>query len=473
MLFPKQFLVIRLLLMLACSYGLVQATEAQPDIVFIVVDDLNDWVGAMGGHPQSKTPNIDALAAQGVLFTNAHCNAPQCASSRASLLKGLYPKSTGKYFNSTKRPSYFGDQPMEGITSKTPPVDPIALHQCFLESGYRVASGGKVAHSGMKRGLDAYFQRPGEKENFTNTKVNLWGEGGPQNLDDSETGDYQVAQWAIEQWNQPNEKPLLLMAGFYRPHRPLNVPIKYFEKFPLESIQLPLTPDFDDMEDLSDYAKGVAYYHAHKDPYKPRSTHEHILHLGGEQEWKYMVQSYLACINYVDTQIGLLLESLKQNPRGRETVIVLTADHGWHLGEKGNWCKAALWRNATRVPYIVVHPGVSQAGTQNNQPISLVDLYPSLCDFAGIPKPTHLEGESILPLLNDPEAKREAAFISYGPENTVAQTERYRYIRYEDGSEELYDHLNDPHEWTNLSDNPEYAGIKKMHHDRVMDFQNK
>jgi arylsulfatase A-like enzyme len=198
-----------------------------------------------------------------------------------------------------------------------------------------------------------------------------------------------------------------------------------------------------------------------KNLFKPRTVHEQILHLGGETEWKYMVQSYLACINYVDTQIGLLLEALKNNPRARNTVIVLTGDHGWNLGEKEHWCKAALWRDTTRVPYIVVVPGVTKEGSVSNQPISLVDTFPTLCDLVGINKPDHIEGKSILPSLVDPTAKRTPAFISYGPENIAVQTERYRYIRYEDGSEELYDHKNDPHEWTNQISNPEFAAIKE------------
>ena len=136
-----------------------------------------------------------------------------------------------------------------------------------------------------------------------------------------------------------------------------------------------------------------------EDLFKPRTVHEQILHLGGEQEWKYMVQSYLACIKYVDAQIGRLLEATQREPRNRDTVIVLTSDHGWNLGEKTHWCKAAIWRDTTRVPFMVVLPGVSKAGLRNNQPISHVDIYPSLCDFAGIPKPAHLEGRSILPLL--------------------------------------------------------------------------
>ena len=186
-----------------------------------------------------------------------------------------------------------------------------------------------------------------------------------------------------------------------------------------------------------------------------------------------MVQSYLACINYVDNQIGRLLDELRNNPRKRDTVIVLTSDHGWNLGEKTHWCKAAIWRDTTRVPFMVVAPGVSKAGLRNNQPISHVDIYPSLCDFAGIPKPKYLEGRSILPLLKDPSATRDFAFLSYGPQNTAAQSEQFRYLRYEDGSEELYDHKKDPHEWINLIGNKNYQSIRKKMRSKVLDFQKK
>ena len=447
---------------------------AKPDVVFIVVDDLNDWIGVMGGHPQSKTPNLDALAAQGVLFTNAHCNAPQCGPSRTSFLNGLYPKSTGRYFNSTRRPAFLGDQPMQGITSKNAPKNPVILHQHFKQNGYRVVSGGKVAHGNtakLKGQVDAYLNRPQDvRGKFTDDKANLWGEGGPHNHADEQTGDYKVSKWAIEEWRKAGEKPLLMTVGFYRPHRPFNAPKAYFEKFPLESIQLPQV-QADDLDDLPPYGKALARSNAHKDLFKPRTVHEQILHLGGEKEWKYMVQSYLACINYVDVQIGRLLDELKVNPRKRDTVIVLTSDHGWNLGEKTHWCKAAIWRNTTRVPFAVVTPGVSKAGLRNNQPISHVDIYPSLCDFAGIPKPGHLEGRSILPLLKDPSATRDFAFLSYGPQNTAAQSERYRYLRYEDGSEELYDHKKDPHEWTNLIANEKYQAMRKKMRTRVIGFQ--
>ncbi|MDG1807702.1 MAG: sulfatase [Pirellulaceae bacterium] len=463
------------LLFFCFTVAVVQAQDlSKPDVVFIVVDDLNDWIGTMGGHPQSKTPNLDALAARGVLFTNAHCNAPQCGPSRTSLLHGLYPKSTGKYFNNTRRPDFFGEQPMQGITSKNAPLDPIILQRYFKQHGYRVVCGGKVAHGNtakLKRDVDAFLNRPGDvRGNFTDDKANLWGEGGPHNHAEEETGDYKVARWAINEWNTMSEKPLLMTVGFYRPHRPFNAPKAYFEKFPLKTIQLPQVRA-NDLDDLPPYAKALARSNAHKDLFKPRTVHEQILHLGGEREWKYMVQSYLACINYVDTQIGRLLDELQENPRKRETVIVLTSDHGWNLGEKTHWCKAAIWRNTTRVPFIVVLPGDRPGGLRNNQPISHVDIYPSLCDFAGIPQPNHLEGRSILPLLQDPSATRDLAFLSYGPENTAAQSERYRYLRYEDGSEELYDHQKDPHEWTNLSNIPEFQTVKKKMRDQVLDFQ--
>ena len=445
----------------------------KPDVVFIIVDDLNDWIGVMGGHPQSKTPNLDALAKGGVLFTNAHCNAPQCGPSRTSLLHGLYPKSTGRYFNSTRRPAFFGDQPMQGITSPNAPQNAVILQRHFKQNGYRVVSGGKVAHGNntLKGQVDEYLNRPKDvRGNFTDAKANLWGEGGPHNHAEEGTGDYKVAQWAIEEWRKASEKPLLMTVGFYRPHRPFNAPKAYFEKFPLETIQLPQVRT-DDLDDLPSYGKALARSNAHKDLFKPRTVHEQILHLGGEKEWKYMVQSYLACINYVDTQIGRLLDELKENPRKRETVILLTSDHGWNLGEKTHWCKAAIWRNTTRVPFMVVLPGVTKARTRNNQPISHVDIYPSLCDFAGVPKPNHLEGRSILPLLKDPSATRDLAFLSYGPRNTAAQSERYRYIRYEDGSEELYDHQKDPHEWANLIGNKKYQPIRNKMRARVLGFQ--
>lgn len=478
---------ISLLLAGAATVLSVRAAEKRPDVVFIVLDDLNDWVGVLGGHPQSKTPNIDGLAARGVSFSNAHCNAPTCNPSRKSFLSGLYPKSNGKYFNGGNklekdRPPFFGDQPMKGATSQSAPTDYPYLHEHFKKEGYRVVSGGKVAHGPIahlvgEESLDAVANRK-DKEfanergaSYVSDRRNVWGQPGASNHKDSQTSDYKIAHWAIDQWNQVTDEPLLMTVGIFKPHTPLSAPRAYFEEFPLESIQLPAIPDFDDSSDLPEYAQWIARYTNFDYPFDPRSVHEEILHRGGEEEWKYMVQSYLACITYADTQVGHLLEAIKKNPRGRETMIILTGDHGWHLGEKGHWCKSALWRDATHVPYVVVAPGIAKPGTVNHQPVSLVDTYPTLCDLAGIPKPEHLDGESVVPLLKDPSAKRDSAFISYGPENTAIQTERYRYIRYEDDSEELYDQKEDPHEWTNLISDPEYAELKAKLKTQVLEFQ--
>ncbi len=467
------------------SRSAANATEKKRDVVFIVLDDLNDWVGVLGGHPQCKTPNIDALAARGVLFTNAHCNAPTCNPSRKSFLSGLYPKSNGKYFNGGNklekdRPPFFGDQPMKGATSKSAPKSYPYLHQHFKSQGYRVVSGGKMAHGPIaglvgEESLDAFANRKdkgfaSDRATYVSDRRNVLNQPGASNHEDSQTSDYKIAHWAIGQWHQVTDEPLLMTIGIFRPHTPLTAPKACFDKFPLESIQLPKTPSFDDSSDLPEYAKWLARYTNFELTFAPRSTHEEILRRG-EEEWRYMVQSYLACISYADAQVGHLLEALKKNPRGRETMIILTGDHGWHLGEKRHWCKSALWRDTTRVPYIVVALGVARPGAVNGQPVSLVDTYPTLCDFAGIPKPEHLDGESLIPLLQDPKATRKAAFISYGPENTAMQTERYRYIRYEDGSEELYDQQKDPHEWTNLSNNPEFAALKAKLKTEVLKFQ--
>lgn len=451
------------------------ASKQSPDIVLIVVDDLNDWIGVMGGHPQTVTPNMDALAKRGMLFTNAHCNAPQCRPSRKSFLTGLYPKSTGSYFNNTTRPPFFGTQKMSGKTSKAEHGPVIELHQHFLNNQYRVVSGGKIDHYGKPNApLDAYLHLPGQPEGikFPAGKTNLWGDGGASNLKDEETGDNKVAQWAIDQWNTVTDKPLFMSVGFYRPHRPLNAPKKYFDKFPADQVQLPEIPENDDWDDMSEYGTALARAHAHRPFHQGKySDHELILKRGGEAEWKYTVGSYLACINFVDAQIGLFLDALKTNPRNRQTMVILTSDHGWHLGEKRHWTKAAIWKNTTNVPFIVVAPGITKPGALSKQPISLVDIYPTLCELAGIDAPSHLEGESIVPMLRDPARTRPYAFSSYGPENTAVQTENMRYIRYEDGSEELYDHARDPHEWSNLAGNSEYQQVKEELKKQALRFQ--
>lgn len=426
------------------------ATEnpKQPDIVFLIVDDLNDYLGCLGGHPNAKSPNIDKLAASGMLFTQAYCNSPQCRPSRTSLNHGIYPFKTGTYFNARY--------------NKETSIKTHSMQQFFMNNGYRVASGGKVHHGGPGRHGHSLKKRPGDPKpdwNRKNFNVNTAppSDGHPLNVKDEQMGDYKVATWAIDEWQKPTDKPLFMSVGFYRPHRPLQVPKPYFDQFPLDTIKRPAEPDEDDWNDLSPFAQMLARSHAHKPMHNGLSDHEYIV---ANKQWDTTLQAYLASIAFVDQQIGRFLNALKTNPRNRETFIMLVSDHGWHLGEKKHWCKGAIWEQTTRIPFIVTGPGI-KPGSKNKTPVSLIDVYPTLIDLAGLKIPNHLDGLAITPLLKGKTHQHPPVISSYGEANTAIRTERYRYIRYEDGSEELYDHHLDPNEWNNLANNPQYTRIKK------------
>jgi arylsulfatase A-like enzyme len=426
--------------------GITQA-EDRPDVVFIIVDDLNDWLGCLDGHPDAKSPNIDSLASSGMLFPQAYCNSPQCRPSRTSLNHGIFPFNTGTYFNAKSKSEKSIDTP--------------SMQRYFMDNGYRVASGGKVFHGNPGKVGDALLPKPGDPK--PPKGENKFGGLNPPNdgyaLDaaDEEMGDYKVASWAIEQWQSDSEKPLFMSVGFLRPHRPLQVPKPWFDLFPLDSIRRPSEPaDGDDWDDMPEFARKLARTHAHKPLHGGLSDHEYIVKNG---EWDATIRAYLASVAFVDRQIGRFVEALKTNPRGRETWIMLVSDHGWHLGEKKHWCKGAIWEQTTRIPFIVRGPSV-KAGSVCTQPVSLIDVYPSLVDFAGLDVPAWLDGKSVRPQFDDPAKPRPPAISSYGAGNTAIRSERWRYIRYEDGSEELYDHKADPNEWTNLATKPEYNEVK-------------
>jgi arylsulfatase A-like enzyme len=424
------------------------AEDEQPDVVFIIVDDLNDYLGCLGGHPDAISPNIDALAESGMLFTQAYCNSPQCRPSRTSLNHGVYAFNTGTYFNAK-------------FKEETKIVTP-TMQQFFMENGYRVVSGGKVFHGNPGKHGDVLFNRPRDpKPPKGKDKFNAYGspsDGYALDAADEEMSDYKVASWAIEQWNTETDKPLFMSVGFFRPHRPLQVPAPWFELFPLDSIKRPAEPaDGDDWDDMPEFAQKLARSHAHKPMHKGLSDHEFIVE---NEVWDETLQAYQASVAFVDAQIGRVVDALADNPRGRETVVMLVSDHGWHLGEKKHWCKGAIWEQTLRIPFIVRAPGV-EAGAVSSQPVSLIDVYPSLVDLAGLPVPEFLDGKSVKPQLENPDAERDPAISIYGEANTSIRSKDWRYIRYEDGSEELYHHSKDPNEWTNEADNPEHASIKK------------
>lgn len=413
-----------------------QATEEHPpNVILISIDDLNDWIGCLGGHPQAKTPNIDALAKRGVLFANAHCQSPVCNPSRASMMTSLYPETTGIYF-------------------LNPPVHTVPtamknklLPKRFDEAGYHVTAAGKLFHNqGNKMHFPHYAGSfggfgPTPKKKLTSFPGHpLWDWGVFPDVDhDRDMPDYKIASWASEQLTKKHDKPLFLAAGFYRPHVPQYTPRKWLEMFPLDEVQLPVTAQ-NDLDDLSDYAINLTRL-KHVSP-----THEWVVE---NDEWKPLVQTYLASVAFVDHQVGRVLKALDNSAYKDNTYVVLYSDHGFELGEKDRWAKRSLWENSTRVPMIIVGPGI-EGGRVCDMPVELIDIYPTLLELTNEPADPKHEGQSLVPLLKDVKANwPHMVRTSFGPGNVAIKSERYRYIHYADGSEEFYDHDTDPHELTN------------------------
>ncbi len=418
----------------------------RPNVLFIAVDDLNDWIGVLGGHPQANTPNIDRLASRGTLFAHAYCAAPACNPSRAALMTGIRPSTSGVYHNPNP-------------WRKALP-DAVTLPQHFMASGYTALGSGKIYHGQFPDppSWDIYFpsktnQKPNDPAPTGRPLNGIKGtshfDWGPVQVADSEMGDSKVADWVIEQLGKDYDKPFFLACGMFRPHLPWYVPPKYFDAYPLESIQLPRTLE-NDLADIP--AAGIKMA-------KPDGDHAKVLQ---HHQWEKAVQGYLASIAFTDTQIGRVLDAFESSPHRDNTIIVFWTDHGWHLGEKKHWRKFALWEEATRTPLIVVAPGVSTAGSRCDRPVNLIDIYPTLIELCGLPANERLEGQSLVPLLKDPKVAWERpSLTTHGRNNHSLRSDRFRYIRYADGSEELYDHQADPMEWNNLAGDAEYADVKK------------
>jgi arylsulfatase A-like enzyme len=433
------------------------SAAGRPNFLFIIVDDLNDWVGWMGGHPQAKTPHMDRLAKRGMRFTNAHTTYALCNPSRTALLTGAAPWKSGVHGNEQdwRRSVRLSGKP--------------TLPQFFQSKGWLTAAGGKVWHAnhggpesrltgwhGGRRGFeqdgvwDARFPAPGVQipplpvptgQNFNGLDIWHW-DWGKIDVPEQQMDDAQVVSWASEYLAQKHRHPFFLAVGLYRPHSPWYVPKRFFDLFPLNDIRLPEVKE-DDLADLPETAK------AHV---KREGLHQKLVE---KDLWKPAVQAYLANIAYADEQVGRLLDALESSTHAANTVICLTSDHGWYLGEKQMWHKGRLWERATRVPLTCYVPKLTKPDSLSAQPVSLLDLYPTFTELAKLKAPEHLDGKSLLPLLRDPESLRmePAITIMGGGEKfgASARDAQWRYIRYADGSEELYDHQSDPHEWTNLA----------------------
>jgi len=423
-------------------------SQGRPNVLFMCVDDLNDWVGCLGGHPDVKTPNLDRLAARGVLFTRAYCAAPACCPSRTAVMTGVMPSTSGVYHNS----QFFRDSEVLG--------DAVTLPQHFRAHGYRAAGSGKIYHGIFPDppSWDDYWPsqamtRPPDPmpENrplngIPDTSHFDWG---PVDATDAEMGDMQVAEWAAGQLGRRHEKPFFIGCGFYKPHLPWYVPKKYFDMYPPEEITLPTVKE-DDLDDVPELGRRMA---------NPGRDHATVLKYG---QWRKAVQGYLASITFADECVGKVIDALDAGPNRDDTIVVLWSDHGWHLGEKLHWRKFALWEEATRNVLMVVAPGVTEPGGVCRATVNLLDIYPTLVDLCGLEKKSGLEGESLVPYLEDPSLpSRRPSLTTRGRNNHSLRSDRWRYIRYSDGTEELYDHDADELEWHNLAGKPEYADIKR------------
>ena len=473
------------------------------NVLFVISDDLNDWVLHPPEHPQVKTPNIDRLRERSVTFTNAHANVPVCSPSRKCLFSGLYPWTTHEY-------DFCDWEKSPGLQHCTP----LPLH--FRNHGYAVFGTGKLLHEG--RGGDFYTEygidvdygpwpwRGDGRVRFTPHpyQYDKWLPHLPEKMhrdlnyaplsqipdwpgsqgwfyeseqpfhytsdtDRDPMPDEQSVTWALEVMQRSHDKPFFLGVGLMRPHTPLYVPDEYFARFPIEEVTLP--PYLEG--DLSDCAPTLR----NRWDWGFRKF-EGLLAAGGEQAWREWVQAYLACVAFVDDQIGRLLDGLKAAGHHDDTAVVLTGDNGYHVGEKDCIQKWHLWDESTRVPLIVHVPGTSGTGRECEHPVSHVDIYPTLVDLCGLPEQPHgdggghgLEGHSLRPLLEAPEIQQWHGLpvaVSAVKEKDEEQphisvrSQRYRYTRCNNGEEELYDHQIDPHEWHNLINDASYEQVKAM-----------
>lgn len=431
--------------------------EDRMNVLFIAIEDLNDWVGCLGGHPQAKTPNLDELAGMGVLFTNAHCAAPACGPSRSALLTGLRPSTTGNYKN---RNSFIKNPLLSKATT---------LPELFRRNGYHVMGTGKIFHgthfAELKgAGWDEYWpskSRPNPptlKPTYAPLPLNgipkaAHFDWGP--LDEGvkleETCDGKKALWLAKVLTERKfKKPFFMAIGFVRPHLPWYAPKKYFDMHPLDQIILPKVKE-EDLEDIPLIGRKMA---------RPNGDHRRVLE---HHQWHRAVQAYLACGTFMDDCLGIVIEALMKSPYKDNTIIVVWSDHGWHLGEKLHWRKFTLWEEATHVPMIWLVPGLTKPESRCEAPVNLMDIYPTLIDVCGLTPPSqHVESYDLTSLLRDPRSKWEKPTLTtYGRGNHAVRSRRWRYIRYADGSEELYDHENDPMEWKNLAGDPKYADVKR------------
>lgn len=492
-----------------------KATPTRPNVVMIVCDDLNDYVTGMGGHPQAKTPNMAKLAASGVRFRRAYSNNPVCAPSRGSFFTGIYPHTSGLiHFG-----KWYENEVL--INSRT-------IGEHFRANGYQTLGAGKLLHHWRKHvwelsgpradygpfpydgkkfvahpsvpepfrsigHVDGTFAPLSDVPRMPKSKeapgFNGWMDQPKWNVckplryvsetDRDPLPDERYAAWAVAQIRrlakEESPRPFFLGVGFLRPHTPLVAPKRFFDMFPLKDVRLPVIQASDAADThykdvFPPTQKGPRYFRLLKESYPTL-----------EEGLRNYVRAYLACVAFVDEQVGKIVDAVDRSGFADNTVILLTSDHGYNLGQKDYLFKNSLWEESGRVPLIVRAPGVARPGGVAEHPVSLVDIYPTLADLCGLKGDTRkndkgapLDGHSMKPFLQDPAAgtwdgPRGALTVIKAHRRPPAKihqhhyslrTRRYRYTLYNNGAEELYDHDKDPREWTNLAASASCATIK-------------
>ncbi len=441
----KHIFCLIVLLLAATTATATESPGPKPNVLMICIDDLNDWVGFLGGHPQAITPHMDSLARRGRIFANAHCAVPVCTCSRVSVMSGVAATTHGSY---EIGPRY---EQLPALT-KTP-----TIQRYFKDNGYYTLSGGKVLHHGFGGRLAGDIDRslgrrkaprPKKPMNRPSDWSGAW-DWGAYPADDAEMGDFQLANTAATALHEDFGKPFFMSVGFFRPHVPLFVPPRWFDLYDAEEIILPKNPK-SDLDDLPPNFLSI-------NNYAVAPTHAEVIKHGKRRS---LTHAYLASISFVDHCVGIVVDALATSPHADNTIIVLWSDHGFHLGEKQHWAKRTLWEESTRVPLVLVGPGIT-TGEECREPASLIDIYPTLVEMCGLPANRHLEGVSLLPQLKDPATPREQPAItsSYFGNHSV-RTRDWRLVVYEDGSKELYDHRNDSDEFKNLAGNPAYMATR-------------
>ena len=431
-----------------------QSAEKRPNILFIAIDDMNDWTTLFNKNNPIKTPNLIRLARRGIFFNKAYCAAPACCPSRAAIMTGIRPHNSAVYRN-------------QDAWARLLP-DAETLPRYFKQHGYETMGAGKIFHHGRtgkdikgKPSFEKFFtmlkaRKPAKGKNhngYTEDRLSRikydWGEH------DQKMIDLDTVEWIEKAMDTPQEKPRFLAAGIFKPHLPFYADKETFKKYPFKNTTMPKMPK-NDLDDVPKEAIKMAhkeffiYSNVIKDPEdRPGSL-------------KKMVQSYQASADFADQMVGRLLDKLDSTGKQDNTIIVLWADHGYHLGDKESCVKFTLWEKANHVPFIIVAPGVTKPGSICERPVSLVDIYPTLVELAGLP-PAKVDGKSLVPLLKEPALKWHPALMTNGFQNHAIRSGQWRYIRYNDGSEELYDHSKDPWEWKNLAGDPQYAQIIADH----------